>query len=152
MNYEKEILERYLHEHIPISKSMGVSVSTLEPGLLVLSAPIAPNINHRESVFGGSAASVAILAAWSLIHIRLLNSHIHSRLVIQKNNMRYLKPIVSDFEAVCRIDDEENWTHFIKILKRKGISRIRLTSFLKCEEETVASLEGDFVAIAQAGK
>jgi len=41
-------LERYLHEHIPLSRAMQVSVVSVQPESVVLSAPLAPNINHRE--------------------------------------------------------------------------------------------------------
>jgi thioesterase domain-containing protein len=57
-------LERYLHEHIPLSHAMRVGVVTVDAGTVVLRAPLEPNINHRETVFGGSASALAILAAW----------------------------------------------------------------------------------------
>ena len=80
-------LERYLHQHIPLSKAMQVSVVEVLPAGVVLSAPLAPNINHRDTVFGGSASALAILAAWSLLHTRLSGEGIASRLVIQRNTM-----------------------------------------------------------------
>ena len=56
-------LENYLHEHIPLSKAMGVTVRSVSGEAVTLAAPLAPNINHRETVFGGSASALAILAA-----------------------------------------------------------------------------------------
>jgi thioesterase domain-containing protein len=82
-------LEAYLHEHIPLSHAMQVAVVELGPDTVVLRAPLAPNINHRETVFGGSASAVAILAAWSLLHTRLTSAGISARLVIQRNTMSY---------------------------------------------------------------
>ncbi|MBA2676592.1 YiiD C-terminal domain-containing protein [Ramlibacter sp.] len=35
-------LEHYLHEHIPLSKAMAVSVVAVEQGSVVLGAPLAP--------------------------------------------------------------------------------------------------------------
>lgn len=64
-------LQQYLHEHIPLSRAMQVSVVRAAQEGVVLSAPLAPNINHQETVFGGSASALAILAAWSLVHVRL---------------------------------------------------------------------------------
>jgi hypothetical protein len=49
-------LEQYLHEHIPLSAAMGVKVVQADPQCVVLTAPLAPNINHRDTVFGGSAS------------------------------------------------------------------------------------------------
>lgn len=63
-------LEKYLHEHIPLSKAMQVSVIEAGQNKVILSAPLAPNINHVGTAFGGSESTVAILAAWSLPHVR----------------------------------------------------------------------------------
>ena len=46
-------LESYLHEHIPITRAMQVRVVEIGPEHARLTAPLAPNINHRETVFGG---------------------------------------------------------------------------------------------------
>ena len=81
-------IEQYLHEHIPISMAMGVRVLEAQYHRIVLSAPLSNNINHRATVFGGSASSLAILSAWTLVHFRLLQDQIHPRLVIQNNTMK----------------------------------------------------------------
>jgi thioesterase domain-containing protein len=80
-------LEQYLHEHIPLSQAMQVSVLDAKEDCVVLSAPLAPNINHTETIFGGSASAVAILAAWSLVHVRLKGAGIAYSIVIQRNTM-----------------------------------------------------------------
>lgn len=80
-------LAKYLHDHIPLSKAMEVGAVRAQPDGVILGAPLAPNINHRDTLFGGSAPAVAILAAWSLLHIRLTAEGIASRLVIQRNTM-----------------------------------------------------------------
>jgi len=38
---------------------------------VLLTAPLAANINHRATVFGGSASAVAILAAWTYLYFVL---------------------------------------------------------------------------------
>lgn len=58
-------LQQYLHDHIPLSKAMQITVERISPESVTLSAPLAPNINHRDTLFGGSASTAAILAAWS---------------------------------------------------------------------------------------
>ena len=50
---------------------MGVEVIEAAWNGVTLRAPLAPNINHRETVFGGSASAVAILAAWAILYVRL---------------------------------------------------------------------------------
>lgn len=140
-------LENYLHDHIPLSKAMQVAVVSVQPDSIVLSAPLAPNINHRDTVFGGSASAVAILAAWSLLHTRLTAAGISSRLVIQRNSMRYDLPISGTFTARSFITAETSWEAFIRMLTRKGRARIAVTSVLEYAGEVVGQLDGEFVAL-----
>lgn len=142
----KEIQD-YLHKHIPISKAMEVQVIEAGHERIVLSAPLEPNINHRETVFGGSASSVAILACWTLIYIRLKLEVVESQLVIQRSTMKYERPITGKFEATCTLNNPESWEKFVKILTRKKRSRINISSVLICNGQKVGELEGDFVAI-----
>lgn len=131
-------LKHYLYDHIPLTKAMQVEVVDVQDSSLTLSAPLAPNINHRETVFGGSASAICILSASSLIHCRLRNHpEIKPRIVIQWNSMSYLKPVLGEFEATCSLKEEKDWTWLIKCLTRKGIGRITLTSQLMSGEEVV---------------
>jgi thioesterase domain-containing protein len=142
-------LRQYLHDHIPLSKAMGVQVVEASPDGVTLAAPLAPNINHRETVFGGSASAVAMLAAWALLRVRLEAEGINARVVIQSNAMSFEKPITADFIARCAVDDATTWNRFIETLRRRHWARMHLTSTLFCREERVALFEGDFVAVAK---
>lgn len=141
-------LEKYLHDHIPLSKAMEVGVVRSQPDGVILSAPLAPNINHRDTVFGGSASAVAILAAWSLLHTRLASEGIASRLVIQRNVMSYERPIDGTFTAEAAAPDAEAWGQFLRTLRRRGKARITVASVLNFGGEGAGRLEGEFVALA----
>ena len=142
-----EFLEVYLHEHIPLSKAMGVEVLEATRNGVRLFAPLFPNINHRDTVFGGSASSVAILSAWSLLYLRLKNENISSRIVIQRSTMNYECPITDKFTASSVISDPEAWSRFINMLRRKNRARIKVNSTLHCNDKKVGELEGEFVAL-----
>lgn len=144
-------LQKYLHDHIPLSKAMAVSVVSVERESVSLAAPLEPNINHRETVFGGSASALAILAAWCLIQTRLSADEVNSRLVIQENTMTYDKPIQGAFSAASRLDREEDWDKFMKILRRKGKARITVHCSLQCQGEAVGTFKGEFVALGYSG-
>ena len=87
------LLERYLHQQIPLSAAMGVRVRMATPERVQLAVPLAPNINHNETAFGGSAAALATLSAWALLHLRLAGAGLQARLVIQRSSMEYEQPI-----------------------------------------------------------
>jgi thioesterase domain-containing protein len=140
-------LQQYLYAHIPLSKAMGVEVLDATAAGAKLSAPLAPNINHRDTVFGGSAVALAILSAWSLLHIRLNQENLSSRIVIQKSAMNYERPITEDFVAVSVTPDATTWLKFMNTLKRKRRARISVAAVLHCKEEKVAEFVGEFVAL-----
>jgi thioesterase domain-containing protein len=142
-----ETLERYLHEHIPLSAAMRVSVLAVEERSILLHAPLEPNINHRETVFGGSASALAILAAWSLLHVRLRRDGIDCRLVIQRNTMEYERPIPGAFTARAALDGEEAWPRFTRLLVRRGRARIAVSAVLAHGAGTVGRFGGEFVAL-----
>ena len=139
-------LEDFLHRHIPLSKAMGVSVASVDEDTVVLRAPLAPNINHRGTVFGGSVSAVAMLAGWSLLHTRLAAAGLRPRLVIRRNTMEYEAPITGDFVARASILRNDEWQRFIATLERKGRARIAVSAALEHGDQVVATFAGEFVA------
>ena len=142
-------LENYLHQHIPLSAAMRVRVVDVSAGQVVLAAPLAPNINHQDTVFGGSACAVAILAAWSALHTQLTAAGIEARLVIQRNSMSYERPMAGDFIARAATPSPEAWEPFVRMFRRKGRARIAMSSTLWYEGRQAGHLEGEFVALAR---
>ncbi len=140
-------LQDYLHEHIPLSKAMAVAVETASPRGVRLSAPLAPNINHRDTVFGGSASALAILSAWALLHVSLLEEDLRVRLVIQRNSMSYDLPMPGEFSAEAEPPAPDRWQHFIATLARHKRARLNVRAVVRCAGQKVGELEGDFVAM-----
>jgi thioesterase domain-containing protein len=145
---ERRELEQFLHEYIPLSKAMGVRVRKSNAEHVVLSAPLIPNRNHQSTVFGGSASAVAILAAWSLLHLRLKQAGLQVRLVIRQNTMKYERPIAGKFLASSSVGDLPAWERFQEMLKRKRRARISIKVTIRCNGEDVGEMDGEFVALA----
>lgn len=144
-------IQSYLHGHIPLSAAMQVQVEIATEEQVVLGAPLAPNINHRETVFGGSASALAILSAWSLLHVKLSAGGYKTRLVIQRNSMSYEQAILGYFTARAESPPTEQWGAFRRMLERKGRARISVSSTLLFEGQEVGHFEGEFVALGTAG-
>ncbi len=144
-------IQNYLHEHIPLSVAMQVQVEVATPEEVILGAPLEPNINHRSTVFGGSASALAILSAWSLLHIKLSAGGFQTRLVIQRNSMSYERAILGYFTARALSPGAAQWAAFTRMLERKGRARISVSSTLLYEGQEVGRFEGDFVALGTTG-
>jgi thioesterase domain-containing protein len=139
-------LERYIHEHIPLASAMGVSVLSVAEDTVALRAPLAPNINHRQTVFGGSASALAILAGWALLHVRLRSEGIADRLVIQRNSMEYQHPVRGQFTARSMLAHPDRWKPFLAMLARRGKARVSVLAVLEDTDRVAGRFSGEFVA------
>jgi thioesterase domain-containing protein len=142
-------VERQLHEQIPLSAVMGVRVLEATAERVRLAAPLAPNVNHMTTLFGGSGVAVATLCAWTLLHLKLEQAGRAVRVLIQRSVMDYERPITADFEAVCVCRDEPAWQRFRTTLERRGRARIGLTAQLLLSGQPMATFHGDFVALSR---
>ena len=118
----------YLHKHIPITSSLGATVESFDGEKVTVSAPLKPNLNHRNTAFGGSISALGILSGWTLLFLKLKESGIKNRLVIQKSSFDFLDPVDGDFQATCSMPTPEKWDKFIKTLKKHGRARITVQS------------------------
>jgi thioesterase domain-containing protein len=141
-----QLLEQFLHQQIPLSHAMQVAAIDVSAESVQLSAPLAANLNHHATVFGGSASSLAILAAWSLLHVRLRVSFPSASIVIQRQCMSYNRPILGAFSARASLAQPAEWSRFLQLLTRRGKARISVASTLVYDGEQVAVFSGDFVA------
>lgn len=140
-------LESYLHEHIPLTAAMALAVRRCDTAGIVLAAPLPPNSNHRGTVFGGSLASLATLAAWAVVHVGLKQAGITARVVVQSSQIEYLLPATGEFVATCPAPSEGEWSRFVKMVERKGRGRLTLNVEVVSEGVLAAKLTGDFVGV-----
>lgn len=141
-----EGLAPYLHRHIPLSRAMDVSVVSASAAEVVLEAPLDPNINVHGTMFGGSVATLGLLAAWSVMHLRLESEGIAGQLVVHKTSVEYLLPVTGTVRAVSTLD-EAGWNGFRHMIERRGKARLSVLAELWFGGEIVARLTGEFVAI-----
>jgi thioesterase domain-containing protein len=140
-------LRAFLHERIPLSRAMAVEVRRATPDGVTLYAPLEPNINHRDTVFGGSASAVAILAAWSALYLRMRSAGLSGRILIRRNTMSYERPIAAGFTASAVPPGDPAWTRLAATLGRNRAARIRVGSVLESEGAQVGVLDGEFVVM-----
>ncbi len=140
-------LEAYLHTHIPLTRAMQVSVLSMEPQQLILQAPLAPNINPHHTVFGGSVATMATLAAWCLLHTRLAAEGLANSLVVRRSTLDYDKPIAGDFQAIATLEASEQWEKTMQMFKQRGKAKIAVLSVLEYQQQITGRFRGEFVAL-----
>lgn len=142
-------LAEYLYTHMPLSRSMAVSVVSASSTEVVLEAPLPPNLNVHGTMFGGSIATLALLAAWSVVHLRLEEEQFAGELVVSRSEIDYLRPVSGSARAIARLDGLD-WDRFSRQLDRHGKARLTVTAQVLSNEQIAARMVGTFAAIADS--
>ena len=138
-------LQAFLHANIPATAALSLSVVDITPDSLILSAPHAPNRNHKNTVFGGSIALAATVGGWAMVHSRFPEAA--GNIVIQQGETRYLRPARNGLNAVTRSAGAEEWQEMRDMFARRGKGKIVLKTEVFSEGELAAVFTGTFVAL-----
>ena len=142
-------LERYMHAHIPLVTQMQVTVTGFDAAGLRLSAPLAPNINHERTAFGGSLASLMTLACWGYLWL-LLEAEAGLHIVVNEARVSYLKPVTGGLDTRCPPPDAAELKKFRDMLARRGKARIELSAEVRQGETVAARYQGSFAVYREA--
>ncbi len=143
-----EYLENSLLTKIPLTKAMGISVAGYDGATLALRAPLALNVNDKGTAFGGSLYSLAVLAGWGLLSIKLKEENLAGDVVIHESSINYRLPATGDIEAKCPIPGETEYSRFIEEFRTTGKGRITLEVRIIRGSRSAVKFSGNYVAYA----
>jgi thioesterase domain-containing protein len=135
--------EEYFHQHIPITRAMGVRVLAHNENEFIVEAPVALNSNHLGTAFGGSINAIATLAAYGFVWLGLRDHAVH--VVVAESSIRFLRPVRETIRAICPRPDSSEWAAFQTQLAAKGKAHIVLRVNVVEEGQAAAAFEGTFV-------
>jgi thioesterase domain-containing protein len=141
----------FVHARIPSTAGLAARVEHYDGASLRLAAPLAPNVNHRGTAFGGSLSALAILSGWLLLHLKLREGGLSARLVIQRSATDYDAPVDGDFTATATLPAAGAWERFLRTLGRHRRARLTVASTLSCASGQGGRHEGTFVATLVEG-
>ena len=148
MSSASEYLQTVLHHDIPLTAEMGLKVLEWREQQLRLHLPLAPNVNHKSTMFGGSLYCGAVLAGWGWLHLRLQEEGItDGHIVIQEGQISYPLPVTGDAVAICPAPEAAVWNRFVAMYRRYGRARLTLdTRILNAgSEDEAVRFTGQYV-------
>lgn len=142
-------LQNQLENEIPITKTLGFKINSLSLQEAKCLLPLQPNINHKQTLFGGSQYSGCALACYSLFlfNVRGLKETTNN-IVVSKAEISYKKPVTEDAQIVATWLSDEERVHFLESLQRKGKARVRLLArVIGADDLLLSEFQGHFVVI-----
>lgn len=141
-------LQTFMRDHIPITQTMGLEVRRADPTRVTIAAPLAPNVNDKGSAFGGSMASVATLAGWGLVWLKL-NDEDGYDIMIRDTQLRYRRPVYAELVATANVLASQ-WQSFESALQARGRARIEISITIDGDEGAAMDMHGTYVARRRA--
>jgi thioesterase domain-containing protein len=113
---------------MPVTQHLGIEAAGYRGGVLTLKAPLASNVNHKGTAFGGSLNAIATLAGWGVLWLALREHGLPGEVVIQDSSVRYLRPVAGDFTARSGPPEPEALARLLAAVRRRGRGRIGLAA------------------------
>jgi thioesterase domain-containing protein len=151
---ELKKIEERVYREIPMSRYMQVRVVSAALDQVKVAAPLAPNMNHEGTAFGGSVSSLALLSCWTLVNLNLetLPDLSFDYVVVQDSRIDFVRPIDSDFFAVASAETADGLHKFLETLKKHARARVSLKAEVSSASGLCAMLEARFVAQVTSAK
>jgi thioesterase domain-containing protein len=141
-------LEKYLHAKIPLTRAMDVRVVQTGPAQLILEAPLAPNINHLGTAFGGALHTLPTLACYATLWTLLVEAGVDGHVVVKTSHANYRQPVRGAFRASCNRASPGRAAAFIDELSRFKKARMNLESIVyDSDGKPAVEYRGSFVAL-----
>lgn len=98
-----ELQERW-EQQIPISDKMGIKITQYTGYQFECSAQLNPNLNPRNTLFAGSAFTLATLTGWGMTWLLMKERGLKGSIVLADSRIRYRHPIDETPKATTSLD------------------------------------------------
>ncbi|MFH6908952.1 YiiD C-terminal domain-containing protein [Vibrio fluvialis] len=98
-----ELQERWA-AHIPISEKMGIKVLQYTGYQFQCGAQLNPNLNPHNTLFAGSAFTLATLTGWGMAWLLMRERNLEGDIVLVDSRIRYRHPVVHNPVASTSLD------------------------------------------------
>jgi thioesterase domain-containing protein len=143
-----EALSATLRTEMPVTQHLGIETASYRNGVVTLRAPLAANVNHKGTAFGGSLNAIATLAGWSVVWLALREHAVTGEVVIQDSSVRYLRPVAGDFWARSGPLEPDALARLLTAIRRRGRGRVSLVAEVEDDAGVAVSFGGRYVVQA----
>ncbi len=136
---------QYLQRHIPLLKHMDIQVGETTQEWFELVAPLAPNINDKQTAFGGSLATLCTLSAWCVAASISERPPTETDIAIVSSRIRYRLPIVSEMiYARAYFPDLATGEETAKLLGSKGRATLNIIVKIMQSNKVAVRFTGNY--------
>jgi len=137
-------IQRIIDEQIGPAAQMQFRVARCDGESLHMRAPLAANLNHHGSGFGGSLYSICAVAGWALLLYALREAGLDGWIVIREARVRYLRPLREDLQVRIAPAQADGLAAALADLRSRGAARVSLRASIADRGRAALAFEGEF--------
>ena len=149
MNVDAKAFQAFLYAEIPMVEYMQLQLHDIKPRCLTATAPIAPNINDKHTVFGGSSAALMTICGWSLIKSQLELAGLTNDVVIHQAKTHWQQAQTDDLNIRVTFGEEVDWDVVLdRVNSNKRPVRLAVDcTVMNQQGDVCSSMTGHFVIL-----
>ncbi len=135
-----------MRETIPLTRSLALDGLRYDGTELILTLPLAPNVNDKGCAFGGSIACLATLTGWGLLRLALGENQQPADMYIQDQQTKYVAPAWQQMVARCSWSQAQK-SEFLNNFARRAKARASVSISCTSDDIEVCTMDARFVAL-----
>lgn len=139
-----QLLEARIYQHIPLARAMQVRIASFDGNRIVVTAPLAANINDKGTGFAGSLATLATLSGWSLATLLGEETGERCEVAVYRSEMDFLRPAREELRAEARVEDSAAVPRMHERLQAGRRARLPLVARVGPAEDPVLLFAGHY--------
>lgn len=142
-----QTLVDYLRNHVPLTREIDICAGSQTDQWLELIAPLRPNLNDKQTAFGGSLATLCTLSGWCVCSMLCRKLTQKADIAVIDSQIRYQWPVKGDpIVARAGVPSIEAQQVFIEKLQKEGRARLNINVVVKEGDTTAVSFAANYYA------
>lgn len=140
-----QTLVDYLRHHVPLTRQIDIRAGSQTDQWLELSAPLKPNLNDKQTAFGGTLATLCTLSGWCICSMLCRSLTQKVDIAVIDSHIRYHRPVTGDpITARACFPSIETQQTFIETLQKEGRARLNIKVSVKEGDTNAVSFEASY--------
>lgn len=142
-----DALVEYLKQHVPLTCHIDIQAGQQADDWFELSAPLTPNLNDKQTAFGGTLAALCTLCGWCAVSSLCRDRQLEVDIAVLESRIRYRLPVTSDpITARASLPDKQTQALFLEKLIADGAARLEIDAQISMAAKTAVSFSGIYHA------
>lgn len=142
-----DTLVEYLKQHVPLTCHIDIQAGQQDGSCFELHAPLTPNLNDKQTAFGGTLAALCTLSGWCAVSSLCRDSGAKVDIAVLESHIRYRLPVTSDpIVARACLPEQEAQAAFLETLLDRGSARLEIRAQVNSGDKAAVCFTGVYHA------